>query len=67
MDLTGISARARFQVGDRVRLQAGDTFTVTGRYYRRSTREIVYDIHVARINFTTRVAEHRLRLARPDE
>ncbi|MBL7983193.1 MAG: hypothetical protein JNL52_15435 [Flavobacteriales bacterium] len=67
MDLTRISARARFQLGDRVRLQAGDTWTVTGRYYRKSTREIVYDIRATSIGYTHRVPEHRLRLARPDE
>jgi hypothetical protein len=29
---TRISARARFQLGDRVHLQAGDTWTATGHY-----------------------------------
>ena len=63
MDLTTISARARFRVGDRVRMQAGDTWVITGRYWRRSTREIVYDLHVARINYTVRKPEHLLRTA----
>ncbi|MBK6626658.1 MAG: hypothetical protein IPJ87_15490 [Flavobacteriales bacterium] len=60
MDLTALVSRARFQVGDRVRLQAGEVWVVTGRYWRRRTREIVYDITVHRLTYTTRVAEHRL-------
>lgn len=61
MDLTELSSRARFQVGDRVRLEAGDTWVVTGRYWRKSTREIVYDITVHRLHFTARRPEWMLR------
>ena len=61
MDLTSLTAIARFGIGDRVRLQAGNTWVVIGRFYRRSTREIVYDIQDPFTKYVTRRAEGRLK------
>ena len=61
MDLTELSAIARFRIGDRVRLVAGLTWVVIGRYYRRRSREIVYDIQDPRTLYITGKAEDLLR------
>ena len=60
MDRTALASRARFAIGDRVRLQAGITWTVIGRYYRRRTRQIVYDLKDPRTGYVTRQPEERV-------
>jgi len=52
---------ARFRIGDRVRLEAGDTWVIIGRYYRRSAREIVYEIQDPFTKYSVRRAERFLR------
>jgi len=55
---------ARFAVGDRVRLQAGVTWTIIGRFWRARTREVVYDLKAPDLDYVTRQPEHRLFPAR---
>ncbi len=58
---------ARYAIGDRVRLQAGVTWTIVGRYWRPSTREVVYDLKAPNLDYVTRQPEHRLHPVRPGE
>lgn len=63
MDLTGKAAIARFAIGDKVRLEHGGTWVVVGRFYRRSTQQIVYEIQDPFSKYITRRAEVLLRRA----
>ena len=69
---------ARYAIGDRVRLQAGVTWTIVGRFWRPApsrrlrrsearTREVVYDLKAPNLDYVTRQPEHRLHPARPGE
>jgi|GEM_PF-5996620 hypothetical protein len=60
MDTKVLEQRARYKVGDKVYVNGLEPATVTARYYRRSTRTIVYDI-VGRYGPIPRIGEERLR------
>jgi hypothetical protein len=51
---------AKCAVGDKVRLQAGVTWTIVGRFWRARTREVVYDLKASNLDYVTRQPEHRL-------